>query len=237
MVYLEIFDRVAKYVTDRGAFVTWRRSPHLSDSDFAEAKASCRISLPDDLLEMYAEVGDGTLFRWTLAERPDLSLIPPAYLFDYLNQLPKNDGPVGGVELTTLSQLVTYVNESINWRIEWDDDYDYRFTKDPNLAKSTAKRMRKWARFHDEGNGDQFCLDGGIAPSPVVFDKHDWMDGGTGDNGHRLGDSLLAFYQDWSKVCFQGPSSLWWPAVFRPKGGVDWQSDEFDEGFRLPADE
>lgn len=62
--------------------------------------------------------------------------------------------------------------------------------------------------FQDEDNGDGFCLDTALDHSPVVFDQHDWYDGGTGENGHHLADSLLQFYMDWAPVCFQIPSSL-----------------------------
>ena len=62
-----------------------------------------------------------------------------------------------------------------------------------------------------------------------------WYDGGTGENGHRLADSLLQFYTDWAQVCFQFPRGLWWPSVFNKDGpGVHWSSDEFREPFRLP---
>jgi hypothetical protein len=114
-----------------------------------------------------------------------------------------------------------------------DDEYDYRYTNDPALAKQTALRMRHWLEFHDEGNGDRFCFDMSTAGHPVVFDQHDWMDGGSGHNGHLLGESLLAFYTAWSRVCFQRPEGLWWPSVFQKDGGINWTSKEFRKPFRL----
>src|SRR5205085_1610516 len=100
-----------------------------------------------------------------------------------------------------LSQVSVGSPRRIRWRTEWDDSYDFRNTKNPALARRTALRMRKWLRFHDEGNRDHFAFDMGARGCPVVFDQHDWYDGGTGENGHRLGRSLLAFYREWSKVC------------------------------------
>ena len=126
--------------------------------------------------------------------------------------------------------------DKLSWKFEWQEDPDVRFTKNPALAKQTALRMRKWMPFHDEGNGDGFCLDTAQDPAPVVFDEHDWMDGGTGENGHRLADSLLQFYTDWAQVCFQFPRSLWWPTVLSKSGvGVDWSGAEFRDPFRLPG--
>jgi hypothetical protein len=66
--------------------------------------------------------------------------------------------------------------------------------------------------------------------------KLDWYDGGSGENGHKIAESLIDFYSDWARVCFQFPSSLWWPGVLNKNGeGIDWASDEFREPFRLTA--
>jgi hypothetical protein len=165
------------------------------------------------MAEFYAEVGDGMTFAWTGKG---------------------DDYPFANLQFPRHAEITIESLDKIKWRTEWNDSYDFRYTKDPKLAKRTALRMRKWLLFHDEGNGDGFGLDTAIDPPPVVFDKHDWYDGGTGENGHVLGRSLLEFYTSWASVCFQFPRSLYWPSVFNTSGdGVNWASDEFREPFRL----
>jgi hypothetical protein len=93
--------------------------------------------------------------------------------------------------------------------------------------------MWSWLPFHQEGNGDQFCIDLGDPSRPVVFDQHDWLDGGTGDNGHILASNFREFISDWGRVCFQAPESLYWPSCFLPEGGVDWAGPQFRDPFRV----
>jgi hypothetical protein len=174
------------------------------------------IPIPASVAEFYAEVGDGMVFRWRC--KGD----------DY--------APSAKVEFSTLANKTVASLDEIKWRTEWDDTYDFRFTKDPRKARRTAPKMRKWLPFHEEGNGDWISLDTEAKGVPVVYDRHDWFDGGTGENGHRAGASLLDFYTQWSKACFQFPRSSWWPKVFKASGGIDWASEEFREPFRLPTD-
>ena len=140
------------------------------------------------------------------------------------------------VEIPPLLELVADHRHRQTYATEYDARYAYPHVKDPALARRTAERMRHWLGFHTEGNGDRFCVDTSLDPAPVVFDQHDWYDGGTGENGRRLADSLLQFFKDWAQVCFQSPRSLWWPSVFKKDGaGIDWSSAEFREPFRLPG--
>ncbi|MBA3273879.1 MAG: SMI1/KNR4 family protein [Chthoniobacterales bacterium] len=214
MAYLELFERVADQVRRQGVKVTFKRGKPLTVSAIERARAKALIPIPTSMAEFYSEIGDGIVFAWTV----------------------KGDRtPFANHEFPKLAERTLESFDKLSWMIEWKDDYDFRGTKDPTLAKQTALKMRKWMPFHDEGNGDGFCLDTAIDSAPVVFDQHDWFDGGTGENGHLLGRSLLEFYTNWSRVCFQFPQSLWWPSVLRKSGpGVDWNSTEFREPFRLP---
>lgn len=215
MAYLELFERVADHVRRHGVDVTFNRGEPLTASVIERAGAEALIPIPDAMAVFYAEVGDGLDFAW--AARGDRA-------------------PFAHHEFPKLADRVIESFDELSWKTEWKDDYDFRYTKNPALARQTALPMRKWMPFHDEGNGDAFCLDTALDPAPVVFNRHDWYDGGTGENGHRLADSLSQFYADWAQVCFQFPRSLWWPSVFNKNGpGVDWSSAEFREPFRLPG--
>lgn len=216
MAYLELFERVADHVRRQGVTASFHRGKALSASVIQRASMKALIPIPSSMADFYAEVGDGMVFYWAVEG---------------------DHAPFAGHEFPKLEdRTVESLDDLIRWKIEWDDDYDFRHTENPTLAKQTALKMREWLPFHDEGNGDQFCLDTSIEPAPVVFDQHDWFDGGSGENGHRLGGSLIEFYTAWAQVCFQLPSGLWWPNVFIKSGeGVNWSSEQFREPFRLPA--
>lgn len=215
MAYLELFEQAADHVRSQGVKVVFKRGKPLAASAIERACTRSVIPIPASLAEFYAEVGEGLRFAWRS----------------------KKDGDAfANYEVPNLEDCVVESFDSLNWRTEWDDNYAFHGTADPVLAKQTALKMRKWLRFHGEGNGDTFCLDTAVDPAPVVFDQHDWFDSGTGKNGHRLADSLLQFYTDWAQVCFQFPRTCWWPTVFKKDGPyVDWSSDEFREPFRLPG--
>jgi hypothetical protein len=215
MAYLELFERAADHVRRQRVKVTFERGKPLSAAAIERVIARAVIPIPPSMAGFYAEVGDGLVFAWEAKGKR---------------------APHANHEVPPLAELTPKSLDDIRWRTEWNDDYDFRFTKDPALAKRTAMRMRRWLPFHHEGNGDRFCLDTAADPAPVVFDRHDWYDGGTGDNGPVMGRSLLDFYTGWSAVCFQSPESLYWPRVLRPSiGGVDWNSPEFRDPFRIPA--
>lgn len=215
MAYLELFEQVADHVRAQGLKVEFERGAPLAASAIEQACKRSVIPIPASLAEFYAEVGDGLRFAW---------------------RSKKLDDGFANHELPKFEDQVVKSFDSLKWRTEWHDNYDFSGTKDPALAKRTALKMRKWMPFYAEGNGDMFSLDTAVDPAPVVLDQHDWMDGGTGANGHRLADSLLQFYTDWAQVCFQFPRHLWWPGVLKKDGPyVEWSSNQFQEPFRLPG--
>ena len=215
MPYLQLFESVANHVRRQGVRVTFRRGNPLSPAVIKRAQSRSVIPIPDSMAEFFAEVGDGLVFRWAAKG---------------------NDAPSANINFEPLAEHVYESLDMVKWRTEWNDDYDFRGTDDPTLAKKTALKMRKWSPVHAEGNGDFISLDTAHNPAPVVYDRHDWMDGGTGENGHILANSLLEFYTAWAQVCFQFPRSLWWQRVFKKSGiGVNWNSPEFRAPFRLPV--
>ena len=216
MAYLELFETAANHVRGQGANVRLSRGKPLSASLIQTAQLQAPIPIPSSMADFYEEVGDGFSFSWS-AEGSRM--------------------PFADVEFPKLSEITrSLLGNLYAARIEWMRDYDFRYTVDPVLAKQTAVRMQKWLPFHEEGNGDEFCLDLSRDPAPVVFNQHDWFDGGTGENGHLLGTSLLEFYTEWMQVCFQYPSELYWPSVFdKFGGGVRWDSEQFRTPFLIQA--
>jgi cell wall assembly regulator SMI1 len=175
------------------------------------------VRLPADLREFYQVIGDGLLLFWQSdpedAQKPWGSLQVP--------------------ELSALAEMCAGWRKLVLYSPEQAEKYGFTGTKDPALAKRTAARMWNWLPLIEQGNGDSICLDLGAPGCPVVFDKHDWMDGGSGDNGHLLAPNWRAFLRGWGSVCFQFRS--YWPWYFRPGGGMDWDNEEFRSPFRVPG--
>ncbi len=87
--------------------------------------------------------------------------------------------------------------------------------------------------IHREGNGDFISIDlNSDRFGMIIFDSHDWLDGGTGENGFLMAPDLLTFIERWGHVCFCPPKTLCWKSVLK-NDGVDWDSDHFDAEFRL----
>jgi hypothetical protein len=210
MGYLKIFSRVAQFVRSRGVEVKFEMGKAVTARMVKAAQRKLPVRLPGSLIDFYREVGDGVEFRWIAADRV-----------------------FAVVEFRPLKELVSTYLYRRSYSVEYDEKYEYPHVTDRARAKLTATRMRHWIAFHFEGNGDEFALDTSVTPEPVVFDQHDWYDGGDGGNGMPMGCSLLQFMEDWSRVCFHFPSSLWWPRVLT-EAGVNWDSDEFDDKFRMP---
>lgn len=214
MSYLPLFEQVVEFLEGSVAELEFKRGPAITREKLEQAQQKTGLPMPQSMIDFYFEVGDGLWFRWSSDDE---------------------SGPGGVFQFHSLDEYVEEAVSSSEYICELiDSNYDFRFTDDPDLARRTIQRMRRWVPFHPEGNGDTFSLDTSLDPAPVVFNQHDWLDGGNGDNGHVMANSLLQFCKEWSRVCFQCPKNLWWPEVLQD-GGVNWASDQFSDTFRLPT--
>lgn len=217
MAYLELFESVAEHVRRQGVKVRFKRGKPLDPAAMERARAQAFIPIPSSLIEFYAEIGDGLEFGWSSKGKEAL----------FANH-----------EICKLEDCAPKSLDDVSWLTEWRDDYEFPHVDDPALAKKTALKMRKWLPFWGIGNGDSVCLETSRDPSPVLYNQHGWYDGGSGENGYQIAESLFDFYSGWAQVCFQFPKSLWWPGVLNKNGsGINWNSDEFREPFRLKAGE
>lgn len=206
---LDAIESAANHVRRQGVAVDLSLNEPPGAATIRAARQACPLALPEQLVDVYREIGDGFAMRWAAHE---------------------DRGPFGMIDLLPLQPLADNCAGRRKFAREWDDAYDFRFTKDPRLARRTAMRMRSWLQFHAEGNGDGFCLEVGEEGAPVVYHQHDWFDCGSGDNGHVVGHLLHDFLMEWARRCFQRPRELWWAAVVG-KGGIDWSNREFDSRF------
>ncbi|MEJ5277184.1 MAG: SMI1/KNR4 family protein [Thermogemmata sp.] len=219
MKYTRLFDTVRRHLERLGVACEIEAGKVATAKAVARIEAKIQVRLPAELREFYQTMGDGFLFRWQ-TEPED------------------HNGPFASLWVPTLDYLASMYT---GWRKialyspEESERYGFPGTKDPALAKRTAARMWHWLPVLEQGNGDMICLDLGDPGCPVVFDKHDWMDGGTGDNGHVLAPNWRAFLIGWGSVCFQHPKYLYWPFCFREGGGVAWDGDQFRDPYRIPA--
>lgn len=173
------------------------------------------LKLPRQLADFYREIGNGFRFMWATGDESDTQT------------------EMGGIHVPSLNLMFR------NWRSRrkyslYDanaaESYGFPYTDDPELAKKTAARMWNWLPVLHEENGDEFSIDMADDSQPLIFDKHDWMDGGTGDNGFYVAEDWREFFANWSGRCFQRPKSLYWPSVLTPNG-IDWGSHEFSERY------
>lgn len=216
MDYRSLLELVFRHLNELGITDTAVTSGPATDEALAEAEAAMQVRLPAELREFYQTVGDGFVQYWQ-SDPGD------------------PNSPWGGLEVPSLSALTEMYH---GWRgvvlysAEQAEKYGFPYTQDPALANRTAARMWHWLPIFEHGNGDMICLDLGDPGCPVVFDKHDWMDGGSGDNGHPLAPNWRAFLMSWGSVCFQEPEGLYWPSCFRP-GGVAWDGEHFRSPYRI----
>ena len=214
---MQLIETVRKHVEAQGIECEIETKSLVEHEAISQAESKMKISLPNELREFYRTVGDGLEMSWE--SNP--------------NNLRE---PFTGLEIPSLDYLVSMY---LGWREIWlytpeaAEEYGFPHTKDPELAKRTAARMWEWLPVIEEGNGDILCLDLSQERCPVVFNKHDWLDGGTGDNGHRMAADFRSFLIAWASVCFQFPRSLYWPNCFGADAGVEWGGDEFRDPFRI----
>ncbi|VTU00414.1 : SMI1_KNR4 [Gemmataceae bacterium] len=215
MDYSDILGTVIGHLEGLGIECTATAGEDVGEAELASAEATMGVQLPAELREFYQAFGDGVGVFW----RSD----------------PDDFGkPWGSLNVPTLASLAEMYH---GWRglvlytPEQAEKYGFPYTDDPALAKRTAARMWHWLPIIDEPNGDAICLDLGAPGCPVVFNRHDWMDGGTGDDGHILAPSWRAFLMAWGSVCYQDP--VHWTDCLRQGGGVDWSCKRFDRSLHV----
>jgi len=213
----KLFDTVQRHLGRHGVACEVVAGKRVTDKALTKAESKMKVRLPAELREFYQTVGDGFVFGWE-ADPDDLKK------------------PFAGFVVPTLSDLASMY---VGWRKmalyspEDAEKYGFLHTQDSALAKRTAARMWHWLPLIEEGNGDQICQDLSDPSCPVIFNQHDWLDGGSGDNGHLLAPTWRGFLTAWGSVCFQFPKDLYWPACFLPGGGVAWAGEQFREPFRI----
>lgn len=218
MKYDTLFNSVQSHLERQGVECQIQVGKIASDKAISKIESKLSIQIPDELKEFYQSVGNGYTFFWEANTGDSRKSITT------LLQVPT---------LANLASMYVGWREMVLYTPEAAEKYGFPYTEDPALAKQTAARMWHWLPVIEEGNGDMFSLDLSMPGGPVIFDRHDWMDGGTGNNGHLLASNFKTFLIAWGGVCFQSPESLYWPSCLRPEGGIDWDNEQFRSPFRV----
>lgn len=218
MDYKRLFEQVRTRLDSLGVnYSFYAARPVLECWDIWGAQYDMKRMLPKELCKFYLDMGDGLSFRW--------------------ESEPENGALVfANLQMPSLESLV---RQYFDWRNcvcyspENAAEYGFPHTANPQLAIRTAARMWDWLPILYQGNGDQICIDLSEQSCPVIFHKHDWMDGGSGENGFLLAENWNAFVTGWAGVCFQWPKSLFWDSELIPAKGVNWEGAEFLAPFRI----
>jgi cell wall assembly regulator SMI1 len=215
--YHGLFEIVRRHLERHGVVCDISIGEPASAQELAAVENELGVTLPGELREFYTTVGNGYSMYWNA----DASNARNPW------------GSLQVLSLVSLAEVYTGWRGMALYDSEAADRYGFPYTKNPTLAKQTAARQWHWLPVIEEGNGDLICVDLSVSGGPVVFHQHDWLDGGTGDDGHVLAPGWGAFLNGWGSVCFQNPAGLYWPHCFLPGGGVAWDGEEFREPFRV----
>jgi len=204
-----LVNEVAVHLAYFGIAMERKLAPPATLNEVSQAEASIGAMLPEELRALYLEYANGFYCRWAVGND-----------FQDANEC-------GSLEIPSLPKLVSYREPYVDfWMCSLDVTAEPCFRNvDRNKVQETIARMQHWLPFCEEACGDQFCID--LRDSKVVYNEHDWFDGGDGTNGHILAATFAGFITKWARVCFTSPISQYWPDAFTPDG-IDWTSVHFD---------
>ena len=208
-----LFDRVAAYLATMGIKLQYQLNPKATTRDIDEAQTKLSLTLPKSYIDFTTQFANGFELSWRAKRGPSASFAMST--------------------LRSSSEELLGMRESRFYNDAAARAYGFPFVDDSELALHTNRRMHNWLPIHAVGNGDSFSID--LNPhgsGNLIFDQHDWLDGGTGNNGYLMSDDFPSFLRSWGEVCFSRPRSLWWKSVIGTSG-VAWDSDEFDDRFRI----
>ncbi|MFA8020121.1 SMI1/KNR4 family protein [Bremerella cremea] len=212
-----MIERVRAHLSTLGITLQFEANPPATQADVDEAQERLQLSLPASYVSFVTQFANGFDLAWTS---------------------PK-DKVFGTFTMEPIASSVEGLLGMRDWRLYSEKaarQYGFPYTDDPELAMRTNARMHHWLPLVRIANGDFLSIDLNEDHfGQAIFDKHDWLDGGSGDNGSPLADDWPTFFEAWSRVCFVHPKSYYWPNILQDTG-VEWSSPEFLNRFRLGKD-
>lgn len=205
-----MLDRVRRHLSALGIELQEQRNAPASQFDLSVAESEIGAALPSDVRTLYLEFANGFLVQWALDDD-----------FDDADEW-------GCFELPSLAKLVEFRQPYRNFWMASCDRSTLRAVPDQKALEKTIADMQHWLPFWEEACGDQFCVD--LRDGKIVFNEHDWFDGGDGTNGHVVAATFFEFVTKWSSVCFTCPLGSYWPDAFT-ENGIGWSSEHFNERY------
>ena len=206
-------DQATKHLAQLGIQLKHKLNPTLSARDLDAAQKQLGLELPDSYIQFVTQFANGFELVWEAKGEE-----------------------VNWVEMFTLDYSIEGTLSMRDWRFYSEEkarEYGFPYVDDSELALETNRRMHNWLPLFREGNGDLISIDlNQDGFGRAIFDQNNWLDGGTGHNGFPMAADLPSFIQAWGQVCFAYPKDLWWKSVLGDDG-VNWDSDQFDDRYRL----
>jgi hypothetical protein len=176
MAYRELFERVVRHVEAQGVAVDFQMGTPPSAEALRETRRRLGVPLPQSLVEFYAEMGEKVQLSWSAGPvipsteeiRKLEEQLTVYFGRQYRFPAEHGRGTSGGVDVFSLEGVVSTWERAVEICAEYDDSYAFPYAADPTQARLTGMRMRHWLAFHDEGNGDEFCLDTRVRPERIV---------------------------------------------------------------------
>jgi cell wall assembly regulator SMI1 len=186
-----------------GASVTLSISEPTRLSRMTRFEDEFGLPLPESLKEFYTEVADGLLVSWSLEE-------PKLY---------------GGVSIASFAELRL---QRQRWMSAYEDiKPSGAYVKDMDRAMATWERMKDWLPIHDEGSGDQICVD--ARSGNIVWYSHASAD----YTGNVIDQDILRWIRNWSHLCFGHAEGGWYSTTSPGARSAEWNSDEFHSLCRI----
>ncbi len=210
-----VIDRVSKHLASLGIRLKCALNPTADPAEIDAAQERIGQPLPSSYIQFVTQFANGLSLSWSTDAEPFASF-----------------------DMEDVDSAVSGALSMRDWRFYNEESarkYGFPYVDDSELALVTNRLMRNWIPLHAVGNGDNFSLnlnEDGFGN--VIFDDHSWLDGGSGDNGFLMAADFPTFFESWGAVCFCQPKSLWWKSVLTDNG-VNWDSDQFDDRFRLSS--
>ena len=209
-------DKVSSHLDAIGIKLECAINPSVPPREVEAAQKRLGLSFPEAYIQFVTNFSNGLQLSWDAGDDEGASF--------------------ARFEMATLESSIDGILGMRDWRFYDEaaaENYGFPYVDDSEAALLTNRQMHNWIPFHAEGNGDNFSINlNGDGFGNVIFDQHDWLDGGTGHNGFLIAVDFYNFFDSWAQVCFSQPSGLRWKSVIG-ENGVDWSSDEFEDRFRL----
>lgn len=212
-----LFDKVAEFLTARGAQVHRSDGRRLTQGELDEFENALALRLPAEYREYLSDLGNGFDFQYNWTWAPDKD----AELFHW------------GLSFIEDVQIEREEAKEILDAIVSGHGADYGFRPSSSEEIEYARKRLQWLPISDIGGGGYvFSLDTSETPSPIRYQDVHYEATAPIESSMIVATSLTDWIQQWSRYCFSDPAPKGMPYSFtsfassRP-GLFDWAPHNF----------